>query len=517
VSPTEPANGRPVLLIVLDGFGLGDGGDHDATARGHTPFFDHAAKTWPHAKLETSGRAVGLPEGQMGNSEVGHMTMGAGRVIDQDITRIDKAVAAGELASNPAIGAAVAAAKRSGGAVHLMGLLSDGGVHSHQEHLYALLEHLHREGVPAVVHAFLDGRDTPPRSGAAYLRALRPKLEACGATLATVCGRYFAMDRDERWERVQRAYDAIVRRRGREADDAVAAAEEAYARDETDEFVQPVVLAGGRALASGDAVIHFNFRADRARELTNALTGVRPERFEGALDRGDAPPELAEFVCLCEYDATFGLPVAFPSPSPECILGELVAEAGLHQLRIAETEKYAHVTFFFNAGLEEPFPDEDRILVPSPRDVDTYDHKPEMSAEELTRRLVERLDAHDYDFVLVNYANPDMVGHTGVMPAAVKAVETIDSCLDRVTRKVLELGGSVLLTADHGNCEQMVDPETGEPHTAHTTNPVPVYWITRDPGGRGLHDGSLADLAPTVLELLGLPRPDEMTGRSLLD
>ncbi|HKJ24762.1 MAG TPA: 2,3-bisphosphoglycerate-independent phosphoglycerate mutase [Myxococcota bacterium] len=502
------------MLVVLDGFGIGEGGADDATALGHTPFFDRAAKTWPHARLETSGPAVGLPPGQMGNSEVGHMTMGAGRVIDQDITRISKAIAAGELETNAALADAVAAVKRTGGTLHLMGLVSDGGVHSHQDHLVALLEHFAKQGVPTAVHAFLDGRDTPPSSGRGFLRALLPHVEANGSRVATVSGRYFAMDRDDRWERVQRAYDAIVRRKGVEAESAEAAVDAAYARGETDEFVAPTVVAGGRALRDGDAVVHFNFRADRARELTNAITGAVPERFAGQLDR-DAL-DLAAYVCLCEYDATYGLPVAFPSPTPERILGELLAEAGLHQLRIAETEKYAHVTFFFNAGIEVPFPDEDRILVPSPRDVDTYDHKPEMAAEELVRRLLERLDETDYDFVLVNFANPDMVGHTGVLPAAVKAVETIDSCLDRVTAKVLALGGSVLVTADHGNCERMVDPKTGEPHTAHTTNPVPVYWVTRDAGGRRLRDGTLADLAPTVLELLGVERPAEMTGRSLL-
>jgi len=512
---TDRKTGRPVMLIVLDGFGLGEGDAHDATRAGHTPFFDRARERFPRAKLETSGPAVGLPPGQMGNSEVGHMTMGAGRVIDQDITRIAKDLASGGLDENEALADAVAAVRRTGGTIHLMGLVSDGGVHSHQDHLVALLEHLEREGIPTAVHVFLDGRDTPPRSGLGYVRALAPHVEACGSHVATVSGRYWAMDRDDRWERIQRAYDAIVRRRGLEADSAEAAVQAAYDRDEGDEFVQPTVVADGRALQDGDAVVHFNFRADRARELTNALTAAKPARYEGHLDRD--PVDLAAYVCFTEYDAEFGLPVAFPTPTPDRILGELLAESGLHQLRIAETEKYAHVTFFFNAGVEAPFPDEDRILVPSPRDVDTYDHKPEMSAEELTRRLLERLESNDYDFVLVNYANPDMVGHTGVLPAAVKAVETIDSCLERVTARALELGGSVIVTADHGNCEQMVDPETGEPHTAHTTNPVPVYWVTGDPGGRGLHDGSLADLAPTVLELLGLPAPAEMTGRSLLD
>ncbi|MBW2448112.1 MAG: 2,3-bisphosphoglycerate-independent phosphoglycerate mutase [Deltaproteobacteria bacterium] len=503
------------MLIVLDGFGLGDGGDHDATAIGHTPFFDRADEAYPRAILETSGPAVGLPPGQMGNSEVGHMTMGAGRVIDQDITRITREIEAGGLASNAVLAETVAAVRRTGGTIHLMGLLSDGGVHSHQDHLVALLEHFARENVPTAVHVFLDGRDTPPSSGAGYLRELMPHVEACGSHVATVSGRYFAMDRDDRWERVQRAYDAIVRREGTPAESAEAAVEAAYGRGETDEFVQPSVVAGGRALESGDAVLHFNFRADRARELTNVLVGAKPGRYDGHFERGDTP-ELAAFACFCEYDATFGLPVVFTSPTPERILGELLAESGRHQLRIAETEKYAHVTFFFNAGVEQPFPDEDRILVPSPRDVDTYDHKPEMAAEELSRRLVERLDETDYDFVLVNFANPDMVGHTGVLPAAVKAVETIDACLERVTAKILDLGGTALVTADHGNCELMVDPQTGEPHTAHTTNPVPVYWVTRDAAGRRLRDGSLADLAPTVLELLGLPAPNEMTGRSLI-
>ena len=506
---------RPVVLVVLDGFGLGDGGTDDATALGHTPFFDRARKQLPHAKLETSGPAVGLPPGQMGNSEVGHMTMGAGRVIDQDITRITREIGAGALRDNAALTEAVAAVRARGGTLHLMGLVSDGGVHSHVDHLVALLEHLAKAGVPTAVHAFLDGRDTPPSSGLGYLRSLMRHVEACGSQVATVSGRYFAMDRDARWERIQLAYDAIVRRKGVEAPTAEAAVENAYQRGETDEFVRPTVVAGGRALADGDGVVHFNFRADRARELSNALTGARPDRYEGQLDRGK-PVDLAAYVCFCEYDATFGLPVAFPSPTPKRILGELLADAGMHQLRIAETEKYAHVTFFFNGGVERPFPGEDRLLVPSPRDVATYDQKPEMSAAELTRRLLERLDRDDYDFVLLNFANPDMVGHTGVLAAAVKAVETIDACLERVSTKVLELGGTMLVTADHGNCEQMLDPTTGGPHTAHTTNPVPIYWVAHDPGGRRLRDGTLADLAPTVLEFVGLPVPAEMTGRSLL-
>jgi 2,3-bisphosphoglycerate-independent phosphoglycerate mutase len=503
------------MLVVLDGFGVGEGGPGDATAVAYTPFLREARRRFPTAKLETSGEAVGLPPGQMGNSEVGHMTMGAGRIVDQDITRISKAIDHGALETNPAIQGALRAAEKSGGRVHLMGLVSDGGVHSHVSHLVSLLELCARRGVRPVVHVFLDGRDTPPKSGLDFVRALQRRVDSAGAVVATVIGRYFAMDRDNRWERVGQAYAAIVGRRGEAAPSAEAAVQRAYERGETDEFVKPSIVEGGPALADGDAVVFFNFRADRARELTNALTSVRPEKFAGALVR-DRVPKLAAFVCFTEYDADFGLPVAFDDEMPRRILGELVAEAGLSQLRMAETEKYAHVTFFFNCGIEEPFPGEDRVLVPSPRDVATYDHKPEMSAQPVTEELLRRLQEREYAFILVNYANPDMVGHTGVLPAAVKAVETIDGCLERVSEAVLAVGGTILLTADHGNCEQMIDPASGGPHTAHTTNPVPIFWITGDPHGRCLRDGTLADLAPTVLELLGLPQPKEMTGRSLL-
>jgi 2,3-bisphosphoglycerate-independent phosphoglycerate mutase len=379
----------------------------------------------------------------------------------------------------------------------------------------ALLAHCRTRGVEPVLHAFLDGRDTPPRSGLGYVRALLPHVEAAGGRIATVSGRYYAMDRDNRWERVQRAYDAIVLGEGVPAENALAAIEDAYAKDQGDEVVEPRVVAGGVPLGDGDVALFFNFRADRARELTAALASVCEDRFAGELTRAKVP-KLARFVCFTEYDAEFGLPVAFPSVRPERILGELLAERGLAQLRVAETEKYAHVTFFFNCGNEAPFPGEDRVLVPSPRDVPTYDHKPEMSAYTVTEKLLQHLDGDDYAFILVNYANPDMVGHTGVLPAAVKAVETVDSCLARAVEAVLARGGDVLITADHGNCEQMVDPTTGEPHTAHTTNPVPIWWATRREDGRRLRDGSLADVAPTVLELLALPIPEEMTGTSLL-
>jgi 2,3-bisphosphoglycerate-independent phosphoglycerate mutase len=467
------------------------------------------------AKIETSGEAVGLPPGQMGNSEVGHMTLGSGRIVDMDMTRISKLLAGGGAAKNPVLQQAFAALAKSGGRLHLMGLVSDGGVHSHQSHLEALLAHCRERGVRPVLHAFLDGRDTPPRSAKGFLSALLPHVEAAGGRIATVIGRYWAMDRDQRWERVQRAYDAIVLAEGVPAPDALAAVDDAYARDQGDEFVEPRVVAGGAPLADGDVVIFFNFRADRARQITAALASVCEQRFEKALVRRRVP-KLASFVCFAEYDAAFGLPVAFPSEMPKRILGELLSERGLAQLRVAETEKYAHVTFFFNCGLEEPFPGEERLLVPSPRDVPTYDHKPEMSAYTVTEKLLQHLAADDYAFVLVNYANPDMVGHTGILPAAVKAVETIDACLARAVDAVLARDGDVLITADHGNCEQMVDPVTGQPHTAHTTNPVPIWWASRHGGGRTLRDGGLADVAPTVLELLGLPAPPEMTGRSLI-
>ena len=505
----------PVMLIVLDGFGLGDGGADDSTAVAHAPFFERLRSEHPMARVETSGEAVGLPPGQMGNSEVGHMTLGAGRIIDQDMTRISKALENGGAAGNAVLGEAFELAERSGRPLHLLGLVSDGGVHSHVDHLVALLEECGRRNVTPVVHAFLDGRDTPPSSGLGYVEQLQPHVDAVGGRIATVSGRYYAMDRDNRWERIQLAYDALVLGRGEEAADARSAVESAYARRETDEFVLPTVVAGGRPIEGGDPMLFFNFRADRAREITNALTAVRPELYAGELTRSEGH-EPGCFVCLTEYDSEFGLPVAFSSELPPHILAEEIAARDLSQLRIAETEKYAHVTFFFNCGLEEPFPGEDRVLVPSPRDVPTYDHKPEMSAHQVTEQLLERIRGGDYAFVLINFANPDMVGHTGVLPAAVKAVETIDACLERVADAVLADGGQLLITADHGNCEQMVDPQSGEPHTAHTTNPVPIWWVTRSADGRRLRDGGLADVAPTVLELLGLPAPAEMSGRSLI-
>jgi len=503
------------MLVVLDGFGIGDGGPADATARAHTPFLDQARREHPTARIETSGEAVGLPPGQMGNSEVGHMTMGAGRIIEMDITRIGKALRGDELERNPALSEAFAAAAKPGVTLHLLGLVSDGGVHSHQEHLEALLAHCKRRGVRPQLHVFLDGRDTPPRSGESFVRALMPHVEACGGRVATVIGRYYAMDRDQRWERVGAAYQAIVAGEGLRAKSALAAVTSAYARDEGDEFVKPTVIEGGARMRDGDVAIFFNFRADRARELTNALTSAKPAAFAGKLERKPiVKPGL--FVCFTEYDETFGLPVAFHSETPHEILGEIIAGRQLSQLRIAETEKYAHVTYFFNGGNEVPFPGEERVVIPSPRDVATYDHKPEMSAIAVTDELMRRIASGRFSFILLNYANPDMVGHTGVLAAAIKAVETIDRGLERLCESVLARGGDVLITADHGNCELMVDPVTGQPHTAHTTNPVPLIWVAKDHAGRRLRDGGLSDLAPTVLELMGLPTPAAMTGRSLI-
>jgi 2,3-bisphosphoglycerate-independent phosphoglycerate mutase len=505
----------PIVLVVLDGFGIGDGGATDATALAQTPFFAHARATYPSARLETSGEFVGLPPGQMGNSEVGHMTMGSGRTNAQDITRITRAIDGGELWNNAAIQSAITGVERSGGTLHLMGLLSDGGVHSEFHQLALLIDHLTSRGIQPAIHAFMDGRDTSPHSGGGFMRSLVTHLDRSGGHVATVIGRYYAMDRDNRWDRIQRVYDAIVCGEGRNASNPIAAVEDAYQRGESDEFIEPTVIDGGARLADGDAMICFNYRADRVRQITNALTGVDPARYSGGLERKSAP-NLSAFVCLTEYDAKFDLPVAFPSEIPANGLGEVIARAGFHQLRVAETEKYAHVTFFFNGGLEEPFPGEDRVLILSPRDVATYDDKPEMSAIKVTEEALRRIAEDDYAFVLINYANPDMVGHTGVLSAAIKAVEVVDGGLERLAEAVLAKGGSLLITADHGNCEVMVDPKSGEPHTAHTTNPVPVFWVANDAVGHRLRDGSLEDLAPTVLDLMDLQQPEEMTGRSLI-
>jgi len=510
---------RRVALIVLDGWGYRREPESNAVMAARAPRLTALRADFPTTTLGASGLDVGLPEGQMGNSEVGHLNLGAGRVVYQDYTRINRAIETGTFFANEVLVEACESVCRSGGALHLMGLLSDGGVHSHQEHLYALVELAKRQGVVQVyVHAFLDGRDTPPQSGRRYLEALEKTLASRGlGRIATVSGRFYAMDRDTRWDRVEKAYRALVRGQGERAGSATEAIESAYAAGQTDEFVEPRVLCGGDGspvgpVRDGDGIIFFNFRADRARELTRAFTQTGFDGFDVS-DR----PELAAYVCFTEYDETFTVPAAFPPERLVHIFGEVLANAGLRQLRIAETEKYAHVTFFFNGGEEVPFPGEERVLIPSPREVTTYDQKPEMSAFRVRDRLVDEIRSGKHEAIVVNFANLDMVGHTGVLEAAVRAVEAVDQCVGDVIDALLGQGYAAAVTADHGNAELMWDPKTGQAHTAHTTNRVPFVLV--DPerrGGRLREGGILADVAPTLLEVMGLAQPEEMSGTSLL-
>jgi len=506
----------PVALVILDGWGIAECTDSNAACRARTPKLSEFFRHFPHTTLNASGMAVGLPEGQMGNSEVGHLNIGAGRIVYQDLTRISKSIADGDFFKNPAFLKTLGEVRRSGGKLHLMGLLSDGGVHSHISHVTALVELARSEGLEDVcIHAFLDGRDTPPKSGAGYIAALEKELSRIGlGRVATVIGRYYAMDRDNRWDRVQKAYRAMTAAEGQVHSSSAEAIAAAYADNQTDEFVEPRVIKTGDSppgtVDDGDAIIFFNFRSDRAREITRAFT---QEEFSGF--HREKSPALASFLCMTEYDETFHLPVAYPPAELPNILSTVLARSGKRQLRIAETEKYAHVTFFFNGGNEEPFPLEERVLIPSPTEVATYDQKPEMSAPEVTDEVVRRVQTGRYDFIVLNFANPDMVGHTGIMDAAVRAMEVVDTCVGRVVDAVLKAGGSLLITADHGNCERMVDA-TGEPHTAHTSDPVPCLLIESGHRDRRLREGILADIAPTVLELLGLPKPSEMTGSSLI-
>jgi 2,3-bisphosphoglycerate-independent phosphoglycerate mutase len=504
---------KPLVLMILDGWGINRNPEHNAVALAKTPHLTNLLSEYPHVEIRTSGMAVGLPEGQMGNSEVGHLNLGAGRVVYQELTRVTKSIEDGDFFTNPVLLDCIARVKSTGGRLHLSGLLSDGGVHSHNTHLYALLKLARHEGVPEVfVHCLLDGRDTPPQSGIEYLAQLEGEIARIGVgKIATVMGRYYAMDRDNRWDRVEKAYNAIVCGEGEVRSSARVAVERSYADGVFDEFVVPAVVAGNATLNDGDGFIFFNFRSDRAREITRAIA---LKNFDGFERR--CWPQLADYVCLTEYDATFGLPVAFGSTILTNILGGILSNAGLKQLRIAETEKYAHVTFFFNGGVEIPFPGEDRALIPSPKEVATYDLKPEMSAYQMTDKLLKLLDQDTYDVIIINYANCDMVGHTGVESAAIKAVEAVDACVGRVVSSVKEKGGAVLITADHGNAEQMQD-ENGEPFTAHTTNPV--WFVLADDRHKDAllrEGGCLADVAPTMLTLLGLPQPKEMTGVSLL-
>jgi 2,3-bisphosphoglycerate-independent phosphoglycerate mutase len=497
-----------LALVVLDGWGLAPDGPGNAVSLARTPVFDELWTGYRHTTLSASGRDVGLPDGQMGNSEVGHLNLGAGAIVKQDLTRIDDAVADGALFENPVLKAACEVARESPrGRLHLMGLVSDGGVHSGWEHLEALIELAAEEGVPdLVVHAFTDGRDTPPRSGRTYVAELERWLRRAGR-IGTVSGRYYAMDRDRRWERIKLAYDAIVHARGLEAESADEAVAASYERDETDEFVRPTVIGNYDGVADGDAVLHFNFRPDRARQLVRALG--EPDFDEFA--RGD-PPRVA-LTTLTEYRADWSYPVAFAPSEPKMTLARVLAERGERQLHVAETEKYAHVTYFFNGGREREWEGEERCLVDSPRDVATYDQRPQMSAAAAADAFCERWASGDYRFGIINFANPDMVGHSGNIEAAVAAVEAVDGCLGRVVATVHRAGGACIVTADHGNAEQMLEPD-GSPNTAHSTNPVPVVVTVEGvelPGG-----GILADVAPTALRMLGIERPQAMSGRSLV-
>ncbi|RJQ52277.1 MAG: 2,3-bisphosphoglycerate-independent phosphoglycerate mutase [Actinobacteria bacterium] len=505
---------RPLVLVVLDGWGVGSGGPEDATAVADTPNLDRLERECPHTTLKSSGLAVGLPEGQMGNSEVGHLNLGAGRVVYQDLTRISAAIDDGTFFGNPVLVEACERAKRSRGALHLMGLLSDGGVHSQLTHLFALLELAKRQGQEKVfLHMFLDGRDVPPQSALTYVDELERECARLGVgAIATIMGRYYAMDRDKRWERVKKAWDAIVHGEGQKAASAREAVERSYAEGAVDEFVVPAVIEHHGAplgkVRDGDTVVFFNFRSDRARELTWAFV---LSDLEG-LDRGRVPKVY--YATMTEYDERLVVPIAFPQEELKNTIADVLSAHGLRQFHTAETEKYAHVTFFLNGGVEEPKPGEDRLMVPSPK-VPTYDMQPEMSAFGVAGKVVEAIGKDVYDVIFVNFANGDMVGHTGVMEAAVKAVEAVDDCIGRIVKALGEAGGEAIILSDHGNAEKMFD-ESGGPFTAHTSEEVPCIYVTARKDVRLRSGGRLSDVAPTMLEILGIPQPAEMTGESLL-
>ncbi len=509
---------KPVMLMILDGWGVRPAGPGNAVSLARTPNLDRLLTDYPHTLLKTSGKAVGLPDGIMGNSEVGHLNIGAGRIVYQDLMRIDMAIEDGSFYKNPALVGAIESALHDKRALHLMGLVSDGGVHSQLSHLLALLDLAKEKGLTRVfVHVILDGRDTSPDSGKGYVAQLQAHLDKIGnGQIVSICGRYYAMDRDTRWDRTETAYNLYTQGVGTPARNAVAAVAAAYEKGETDEFVTPVVLTGSAGLPlaciqDGDSVIFFNFRADRVRQITRALIETSFDGFERQVR-----PQIADYVCMTLYDEAFALPLAYPPVHLEEILGEVVSRQGLNQLRIAETEKYAHVTYFFNGGEEKPFANEDRCLIPSPRDVPTYDHKPQMSALAVTEEVLQRIASDRYDLIVLNFANMDMVGHTGKLDAAIQAVQTVDQCVGRITSAVLSKGGALLITADHGNAETMIE-DNGHVHTAHTTNPVNLVLVNDSRKQARLSPGVLGDIAPTILDLLAVAQPLQMTGRSLIE
>ncbi len=514
MTPTVP---KPVMLVVLDGWGMAPPGPYNAAHLARTPVLDRLQSSAPFTQLQAHGRAVGLPSGQMGNSEVGHLNLGAGRVVTQDLVIIDDAVEDGSFARNAVLTTAAKKIAAAGGRAHIMGLCSPGGVHSSLEHLYALVDLLAGSGLEVRLHAITDGRDTPPKSARGYLADIEKNI-AGKAQTAVVVGRFYSMDRDTRWERVKVGYNAHTLGEGTpfaSSDEAIASA---YQAGETDEFITPRIIVDDQGVPKGkvedgDGVFFFNFRADRAREITMALTAKDFDGFER-----QAVPQLSSYVCMTEYQHDFGLPVAFPPVALQNILGEVLSQRGLRQFRSAETEKYAHVTFFFNGGMEDPFLNEDRKLVPSAKEVRTYDLKPQMSAPEIADVVVPRIVAKKYDFILVNFANGDMVGHTGVLEAAITAAETVDEQIGRLEKAIGDAGGAMIITADHGNLEKMRDEETGEPHTAHTNEPVPFILVDSSRADATLRTGgALCDVAPTVLELLRVPQPPDMTGKSLIE
>ena len=507
-------NNKLTMLMILDGFGINENEKGNAVKLANTPNIDKLMKTCPTTQIYTSGMQVGLPDGQMGNSEVGHTNIGAGRIVYQELTKITKSIEDGDFFSIPELVEAIENCKKNHSKLHILGLLSDGGVHSHIRHLFALLELAKRKDFEDVyVHCFLDGRDTPPASGESYIAKLEEKMKEKGVgKIASISGRFYAMDRDKRWQRIQKAYDALVNGVGNKATSAISAIEASYQKEVFDEFVEPTVIYSGDSpvatIQNNDSVIFFNFRPDRAREITRTLVDPDFKEFE-------TKKMNLYFVCFRQYDETIpNVEIAFKPETLKNTFGEYISNLGLTQLRIAETEKYAHVTFFFNGGEEKQYPGEDRILVPSPK-VETYDMQPEMSAEEVTVKVVEAIKSGKYNVIILNYANPDMVGHTGSLEAAIKAIEKIDDCVQRVVDAVKEQEGELLITADHGNAEQMIDYKTGEPHTAHTTNPVPLILVGKD--DVKLKSGKLADLAPTMLDMMGIEKPAQMTGNSLIE